>query len=89
MDKLPEILWISLVVLALGGFFSVMYFGVGTFYDFCIKIKEDDPAIWKRIGFNDKYLNDRDKWIRYCRICFSLFAILLLAILILFMMMFK
>jgi hypothetical protein len=89
MEKLLELLWSSLAVLALGGFFSVMYFGVGTFYEFSIKIKEENPALWKRIGFNDKDLNDRDKWIRYCRICFSLFAILLIAIFILFLMMFK
>jgi len=89
MDKFLEILWGALAILALGGFFSIMYFSVGAFYDFSIKIKDENPGLWKLIGFNDKYLNDRDKWIRSCRISIALFSILILAILIPFMMMIK
>ena len=87
MEKLLEILWGSLGVCAVVAFFVVMYFSAGISYDFSIRTKRDNPELWKIIGFNDKYLNDREKWIRHTRIYIVLFTLLFLAILFPFIMM--
>ncbi len=87
MTNVLEIIWGSLAILSLVGFFAVMYLSADTMYDFNIRIREDNKSLFNIIGSNEKYLNERDKWIRHYRIYLILIALLSLSIFIPFIIM--
>jgi len=76
MTNILEIIWGSLAILSLVGFFVVMYLGADKLYDFNIRIREDNKLLYKIIGSNERYINERDKWIRHYRIYLALIALL-------------
>jgi hypothetical protein len=82
MTNVLEIIWCSLAILSLVGFFVVMYLGAEKIYYFNIRIREENKLLFKIIGSNERYLNERDKWIRHYRMYLAFIALLSLSIII-------
>lgn len=63
-------------------FFIILYFNAAKFYEFHYKLKKNHPAWFNLIGINEKYLYDKNKWIKHMRIYM---ALIFLAVIVTFL----
>jgi hypothetical protein len=61
----------------------LLFLNAGTIYDFNKKLKDENPFLFKLIGSNEKYLEDKDAWIKHQRLYIIFFALMLICILLL------
>ena len=76
----PPVLVILLIALPVLGFF--FWAKAPALYDDHKKTKETNPFLFKLIGYNERYLGDRARWIRHFRMYVVLMSILMFSILL-------
>jgi hypothetical protein len=77
-----ETVLLALILISLVSFFALFYTRAEQFYDFSRNLRDSNPTLFMIIGRNEKYLNDKAKWIRYHRLYILLMAMLFTSILI-------
>jgi hypothetical protein len=63
-------------------FFALFYFHAEVIYNHQNHLRNDNKILFKIFGQNEKYLDDKLKWIKHFRIYISLIFILVMSILI-------
>ena len=61
---------------------AIFYFSAETLYNFHYNLKKDDNPLFKIIGSNSKFIDDKDKWIKHYRLYLILMFILMLSIVV-------
>ncbi len=63
-------------------FFALFYFHAEVIYNHQSNLRNDNKFLFKIFGQNEKYLNDKAKWIKHFRIYISLIFVLVMSILL-------
>jgi hypothetical protein len=70
-----------IVIIALAAFVLFFWIFAGRIYESHRITKQDHPFLFKITGFNEKHIDDREKWIRHFRIQLILLTILFFCVL--------
>ena len=63
-----DILFLIFIIILFFAFFGLFYFNAEKLYWIQKNMKDNNPDLFKIVGSNEKYLNDKDKWIKHYRI---------------------
>ena len=75
-----ELLIILFIILLFIVFFGLFYVNAEKFYNYSKNMRDNNPVLFKIIGSNEKFLNDKEKWVRHFKVFTALILGLLLAI---------
>jgi hypothetical protein len=60
-----ENILLAIILISLVSFFALFYARAEQFYDFSINLRGRNPALFMIIVRNEKYLEDKAKWIKH------------------------
>ena len=83
---MPALLWGIVSAVLLVALFALCYIHAELFYNFHKRLQDENPWLFKIVGQNEKYLDDKAKWVRHCRLYIILVGGLILAIFIPFLL---
>jgi hypothetical protein len=66
----------------------LLFVNVGKIYDYNLRMKNENPFLFKIIGMNEKYLADKSAWVKHQRVYIVLISLLLLCIMVPIVMLF-
>ncbi|MBN2688458.1 MAG: hypothetical protein JXR85_09835 [Deltaproteobacteria bacterium] len=70
-----------IVIIALAAVMLFFWISAGRIYESHHSTKKNHPFLFKLTGFNEKHLDDREKWVRHFRLQLILISVLFLCVL--------
>lgn len=68
----------TIIIIVLAGITALFWIYADKIYQSHYKTKKDHPLLFRITGFNEKYLDNHDLWIKHFRIQLILIAVLFL-----------
>ena len=75
-----EVLYLIGIAILFVSFFALFYFNAEKFYEFQADLKTKDELSFKIFGSNNKYIDNKEKWIKHYKIFIVLIASLMVTI---------
>ena len=61
---------------------TILFLNTGKIYDYNLKMKNENPFLFKIFGMNEKYLDNKSAWVKHQRIFMAIVTLLLLCIMV-------
>ena len=61
---------------------TILFLNTGKIYDYNLKMKNENPFLFKIFGMNEKHLDNKSAWVKHQRIFMAIVTLLLLCIMV-------